>query len=183
MHDNVLRLRWRIPSFSFFPLFVFTCLEREKIARRPQLIRSYLRGNISFYLPLPFLDFYRSKQLFSPPPPPPQHPRCIPFTPSSTHSLFLVRILFINRDRFVSLFRRRRRRRRRGRMLARSRNKVVGGISKAGSDRFVYEIQDEVPSPRLWFVRGHKIIDADRCFCAPMTRCPRKIKAVPWPAN
>lgn len=127
--------------------------------------------------------FLSLETTFLPPPPPPQHPRCIPFTPSSTHSLFLVRILFINRDRFVSLFRRRRRRRRRGRMLARSRNKVVGGISKAGSDRFVYEIQDEVPSPRLWFVRGHKIIDADRCFCAPMTRCPRKIKAVPWPAN
>lgn len=163
----------------FLPLTVCSYIDRRILT-----YRSYRR-----YIVLFTVTISRFLSLETTFPPPPRYPCCIPRSP--TRSLFLVRILFINRDRSVSLFRRRRRRRR-AKNVGTFRGKCRRGSLKPD----IYRVrlwnsrrggrtggQAPPSTPRLWLVRGHKIIDADRCLCAPMTRCPRKIKAVPWPAN
>lgn len=84
----------------FLPLTVCSYIDRRILT-----YRSYRR-----YIVLFTVTISRFLSLETTFPPPPRYPCCIPRSP--TRSLFLVRILFINRDRSVSLFRRRRRRRR-----------------------------------------------------------------------
>lgn len=84
----------------FLPLTVCSYIDRRIL-----MYRSYRR-----YIVLFTVTISRFLSLETTFPPPPRYPCCIPRSP--TRSLFLVRILFINRDRSVSLFRRRRRRRR-----------------------------------------------------------------------
>lgn len=119
-------------------LFVLLRIQIEKFL--PILSTS----NISFHLPLPFLDFYRSKQL----PPNPSFPISVLHSAraSPTHSLFLVRILFINRDRSVSLFRRRR--------VNVGTFEESGRGSRGGYLTFVYEIQDGAAPPSAIMTRS-----------------------------
>lgn len=65
---------------------------------------------------------------------------------SPTHSLFLVRILFINRDRSVSLFRRRR--------VNVGTFEESGRGSRGGYLTFVYEIQDGAAPPSAIMTRS-----------------------------